>query len=304
MKPNQERQLGQDHQLAALAATPVGGSPVPSEVLLVPWGQVESSNGSFVVDDESARLAIEAFEEHGTDLPIDYEHQTLGGPFTSPSGQAPAAGWIKKLEARPGQGIFAHVEWTEPAAQQLAARQYRYLSPVAIVRKADRKLIALHSLALTNKPAIVGMEPIVASDTANAPPQAVAVLRSRLQMEAKCSETELLVAAAHRLAELEDHIRLSLVEQKVADALVVGKLTPAQRSWATRLALRDEALFDEFVASASAVVLTGRLSPPDTASIGEASRTAQARAEYRAYPQLAALTTEEAYIAEALRSAG
>ena len=30
-------------------------------------------------------------------------------------------------------------------------------SPVAIVRKSDRKLVAIHSAALTNKPAIVGM---------------------------------------------------------------------------------------------------------------------------------------------------
>jgi phage I-like protein len=130
-------------------------------VLIAPWGRVESSSGDFVVDEESARLALAAFAEHGTDLPIDYEHQTLGGDFASPSGQAPAAGWIKRLEADAAVGIFADVEWTPPAVEQLAARQYRYLSPVAIVRRADRKLIGLHSAALTNKPAIVGMPAIV-----------------------------------------------------------------------------------------------------------------------------------------------
>lgn len=304
MKPKENPQLAADHQLTALAASPVGGAPVPTEVLIVPWGQVDSTNGSFIVDDESARLAIEAFEAHGTDLPVDYEHQTLGGPFTSPTGQAPAAGWIKKLEARPGQGIFAHVEWTDAAAEQLVARQYRYLSPVAIVRKADRKLIALHSLALTNKPAIVGAEPIVAAETVHPDLQATDVLRSRLQVEPDCSDTELLVAAGQRLTQLEDHIRLGLIEQKVSHALAIGKLTPAQRSWATRLALRDHALFDEFVASACTVVQTGRINAPDTASMSQASQAASARAEFRSHPQLAALTTEEAFVADALRRAG
>lgn len=304
MKPKPNQQTHPDHQLAALAAASVDGTPVPTEVLIVPWGQVESSNGSFVVDDESARLALEAFDAHGTDLPVDYEHQTLGGAFTSPTGQAPAAGWIKRLEARPGEGIVAHVEWTDAAAEQLSSRQYRYVSPVAIVRKADRKLIALHSLALTNKPAIVGAEPIVAADTLDSVPDAATVLRDHLHLQADCDDTDLLVAAGRRLAELEERIRLDHIEQKVAQALAAGKLTPGQRSWATRLALRDETLFDQFVASAGPVVQIGRLSPPDGASIAEASRAAGARAEFRAHPLLAALTSEEAFVADALRRAG
>jgi phage I-like protein len=37
---------------------------------------------------------------------------------------------------------------------------------VAIIRKTDRKLVAIHSAALTNKPAIVGMQPIADLDAA------------------------------------------------------------------------------------------------------------------------------------------
>jgi len=166
-------EVGSEHELAALAASALqpmeAGSAaataappaVPSEVLIAPWGRVESANGTFVVDDESGRLVVAAFERHGCDLPIDYEHQTLGGTYASPTGQAPAAGWIKRLEVRPGVGLVAHVQWTDPARRQLTAGQYRYLSPVAIVRRSDRKLIELHSAALTNKPAIAGMQPLV-----------------------------------------------------------------------------------------------------------------------------------------------
>jgi phage I-like protein len=56
-------------------------------------------------------------------------------------------------------GLLAEIEWTDQAKQRLADKEYRYLSPVAIIRKTDRKLVAIHSAALTNKPAIVGMQP-------------------------------------------------------------------------------------------------------------------------------------------------
>jgi phage I-like protein len=147
------------------------GADVPGEapgrVLIAPWGEVESTNGRFVVDEEAARAVVEAFAAHGTDVPIDYEHQSLGGVYASPTGQAPAAGWIRALavvssaEGVAGPGLWADVDWTEGARGKLAAREYRYLSPVVMVRKSDRRVVSLHSAALTNKPAIVGMRPIV-----------------------------------------------------------------------------------------------------------------------------------------------
>ncbi len=78
-------------EVKVLRSAALTGGGVPSRVLLAPWGTVDSANGSFVLDDESARLAVAAFNEHGTDLPIDYEHQTLGGTYSSPTGKAPAA---------------------------------------------------------------------------------------------------------------------------------------------------------------------------------------------------------------------
>ena len=61
--------------------------------------------------------------------------------------------------------IKARVEWTIPAKQYLENKEYRYLSPVITVRKSDNKATGLHSLALTNTPAIAGMTPIVNSST-------------------------------------------------------------------------------------------------------------------------------------------
>lgn len=134
----------------------VGGAPEVISVL--PFGHVVSQKGEFDVDEESLAAMKEQIAQRGVDLVVDYEHQTLTGE------RAPAAGWVKELFAEDGH-IKARVEWTIPAKQYLENKEYRYLSPVITVRKSDNKATGLHSLALTNTPAIAGMTPIVNSST-------------------------------------------------------------------------------------------------------------------------------------------
>ncbi|MGB2986014.1 MAG: phage protease, partial [Phycisphaerae bacterium] len=140
-----------------------GGGQVLREIVLAPDGKVESLKGNFLVDAESGRLAQAALEERGTDIAIDYEHQSLGGEYSSPSGKAPAAGWIKRVWYETGKGLVAAVEWTEAAAKMIRGKEYKYLSPAAIIREEDGKLVAIDSGALTNRPAIRGMAALAAS---------------------------------------------------------------------------------------------------------------------------------------------
>lgn len=296
--------------LRAVQSADLSGQTVPRRVLIAPWGQVESTNGSFVVDEEAARLAVAAFEAHATDLPIDYEHQTLGGTYASPSGQAPAAGWIKALSAEAGVGLVAQIEWTEQAEKMLKAKEYRYLSPVAIIRKRDRKLTAIHSAALTNKPAIVGMEPIVnrcADAFEFAEDHPLTVLRVELGLPQAAEPVEVLAAAGRRLAELSQEVQQRRIEDRIREAMRCGKLVEAQRAWAEALVAREADLFDEWLKTAPVIVRAGQIPPPDQFS-GPARReqtiAAKARAEYRSVPALQALTTEEAFIANAVRQGG
>lgn len=134
----------------------VGGAP--EVISVMPFGHVVSQKGEFDVDEESLAAMKEQIAQRGVDLVVDYEHQTLTGE------RAPAAGWVKELFAEDGH-IKARVEWTIPAKQYLENKEYRYLSPVITVRKSDNKATGLHSLALTNTPAIAGMTPIVNSST-------------------------------------------------------------------------------------------------------------------------------------------
>lgn len=277
---------------------------VPTRLVVVPWGEVESTAGSFVVDEESGAAVAEAFAAHGADLPIDYEHQTLGGVYASPHGRAPAAGWITAVEAVPGEGIVARVNWTAEARQMLAAKEYRYLSPVAIVRKRDRKLIALHSAALTNKPAIVGMAAIINRAEGDADKQAavLAALSAKLNLPADENADAVLVAAHRRIADLESAAAQRDAEGRIAAAQAAGKLTPAQREWAMTLAMARADLFDEWERTAPVVVPFGRTAPPGAESrLNDRGLTGAARAEYRACKALHGLTSEDAYVADALR---
>lgn len=307
MTTNGQEKSTEAGEVRALHSAALSGDTVPDRVLLAPWGRVESTHGSFIVDDEAARMTVEAFEEHGTDLPIDYEHQTLGGTYASPTGKAPAAGWVKRLAAEPGVGLVAEIEWTDQALKTLAAKEYRYLSPVAIIRKNDRKLVAIHSAALTNKPAIVGMEPIVNSDGADSGHDhhdPMTVLKSELGLPDDSDPNTVLIAAGRRLVDLRSDARERHVEGLIREAMRAGKLVEAQRCWAEALAAREEGLFDEWLRSAPVIVARGTtVAPRGSDQQGQRQKAAaiRARAEFRTNQALQTLTTEEAYVEDALR---
>lgn len=138
----------------AAGQIPVDG--VPEEIKILPLGLVRNVHKDFTVDDESCEAIIWQFKGRKLDLVIDYEHQTLKDI------QAPAGGWIKDIW-KGTDALVAKVEWTPKAKEYLQNKEYRYLSPVVLVRKTDNKAVALHSVALTNTPAIDGMFAIVNS---------------------------------------------------------------------------------------------------------------------------------------------
>jgi phage I-like protein len=132
---------------------------VPNEIQVIPAGHHTTPKGDFLCDEESAALVLNAFAGRQNDMVVDYEHQTLEGC------EAPAAGWIKSVKGlvnKGSEGIWAvGVEWTDRAKQYIANREYRYLSPVFLVRKTDRRVTELVNVALTNQPNIDGMVPLI-----------------------------------------------------------------------------------------------------------------------------------------------
>lgn len=151
-------------RIAALAVD-LAGPKAPTEFRLLPAGRFKAADGSgrpeglaegWLVDDDVAAALIAQAAARASDYAIDYDHQTLNA---EKNGQpAPAAGWFKQLEWRPGDGLYAvGLRWTERAAQMLAAGEYRYLSPVFAYDKASGRVTALGPAALTNNPGLDGL---------------------------------------------------------------------------------------------------------------------------------------------------
>ena len=295
---------------------------LPEWLRLLPLGQVNLVDGrpSFEVAPESLADMVKAFENRGTDLVIDYEHQSLTG------GQAPAAGWIKDLEVRE-DGLWAQVEWTGQAEEYLKRREYRYFSPVLRLDPTTRQPQELMNVALTNIPAIQGLSPLVAkwggealqALTSQAKPgpellemttpqgaedfeahkektrwaeelkarlglepeapasalwqQSVELLRDLAQnlgLPAEATFSQLkggvealkagnlqVEALQEELAVLKDRLIEETSIRMVEDAMVAGKISPAQKDWALSYCRQDLESFRTYVEQAPRVVPVG-----------------------------------------------
>ncbi len=137
-----------------------------SELQLLPAGDFRARDGrpadapGWTTNADVAAVLVSAAAARGTPYVIDYEHQTL---LAKENGKpAPAAGWFSKLEWRDGVGLFAiDVEWTAPAQGMIAANEYRYISPVIGYDRATGAVTALYMAAITNNPAIDGMDSVL-----------------------------------------------------------------------------------------------------------------------------------------------
>ncbi len=153
----------------AICVTELAGD-APAEIQLTPDGDFRARDGrptdapAWHMDAETAAQLIAASEARQIPYVLDYEHQTLNAER---NGQpAPAAGWFKQLIYRPGQGLFAAIEWTERARQMIAAKEYRFISPVLGYAKGSGKILALFHAALTNNPAIDNLPGLAAQAAA------------------------------------------------------------------------------------------------------------------------------------------
>lgn len=142
--------------------TCLSGDGTPNKILVLPDGAVELFGSENVyVNAESAGRVIAAFEDQGVEVPIDYEHASV---VKAENGEpAPAAGWIKSMWYEEGVGLWAAVEWTDKAKNEILAKQYKYLSPVIIFDTTTRSVERIHSVALTNNPRIKNQRDLLAA---------------------------------------------------------------------------------------------------------------------------------------------
>lgn len=132
-----------------------------------------------------------AYDTHGVELAIDYEHQTLNAETNGKP--APAAGWFKP-EVR-DDGLYATgVHWTDEAAGYLKSREYRYFSPVALLDAKTRKPTKLLPMALTNWPATKNITSLVARADETSTENTMKTVLVALGLKAEADEAEAFAA--------------------------------------------------------------------------------------------------------------
>lgn len=267
---------------------------VPEWVQLLPAGLFggRDGRGPYLLDETAV---LRAFSAGGMDLPVDYEHQTLEA--SERKGPVPAAGWIEALEVRSGE-LWARVSWTPRAAELIAAREYRYLSPVFRHDEGGR-IVRIEGAALTHYPNL-DLAPVAHSFGGNPvkdeqhpeqctePKTAVdahaqdAGGAGAVSAQSTQPDPEAALIAAHKavcdeLAMLKAKIAAEAAEAAVVQAMSEGKVPPALKAWATAYAAADPAGFAEYVQAAPAFTVAQSaqyVNQNDSTALSEEDRTA------------------------------
>jgi len=161
------------------------------------------------VTPEMLASALAYFERHyaahGTDLVVDYHHASVAVPLVA---KAPAAGWIDRMELRnSGTELWAHVRmWVTEAANSIAQREFRYVSPVLRFGQPDRVTgtavpLYVASVALTNTPFLTELESLNAANGGAAAGQRAGASHPAAERSRPMRLLESLAAALGKKAE-------------------------------------------------------------------------------------------------------
>lgn len=113
------------------------------------------------IDAAIAQTLIDTANARQTPYCFDYEHQSLHAQTNGKP--APAAGWFKTLEWVESVGLFAvDVAWTDTARTMIEKDEYLFISPL-FNYDAQGNVKRLINAALTNVPALDGMEALIAA---------------------------------------------------------------------------------------------------------------------------------------------
>lgn len=259
----------------------------PDWVELIPAGtfDVRDSRGPFRNDDPEA--VIEASRALAMDMPIDFEHQT---EFAEKNGQpAPAAGWIKELAVRAG-AIWGRVEWTERARAMLAAKEYRFLSPVFNHTKSLSVTRVLRA-GLTNNPALF-LTAITKMEESDMDPKLARAL-ALLGLKDKASEDDIataiskLTASETAIASIRGALKLgeTVSAEDVAKALAAALEADGAgdlKAIAKAAGLADTATAGEIATVVAKAVAAGKPDPGEFVPRSEFDKVSTALAKLQA----------------------
>ena len=153
----------------ALAIAALGvelSADAPRDFRVIPAGEFRAWDGrpaecsAWVCLEEDGRRIVAELAARQSPRVIDYEHATLHAKKNG--GKAPAAGWFAAAEWRADGLWLIGVDWTALAAQELADKVYRFVSPVFSYNPKTGRVGSLLHAALTNDPALDGLTDLAA----------------------------------------------------------------------------------------------------------------------------------------------
>lgn len=306
-------------KLASLAFEIAADGAVPGEAHLLPVGPFRAADGrpedceAWLLDATIAASVIQRLRDRKNDTLIDYEHQSLRAEW---NGQPViAAGWFHDMQWRDGKGLYAlGVDWTKTAKQRITDKEYRYISAVFWYYSGTGEVLDVISVALTNTPAIDGLDDLDAGELATltqrfslpdpnpehtdmATQEELAALRvthantetalAALTAERDTLKTQLAALTTERdtaigeLAALNKQINddkaAAEAQQKtdlISAALTDGRLAPALKPWAEKQTI---AALTEYFETTGPLPLTKRQAG-DEHSTNTAALTAEQKA--------------------------
>lgn len=243
-----------------LSAQPSTEGQAPDWIELLPSGPVINGRDGrkWLFDELAQQLVDTAFVERGIDMVIDWEHAT---EKVAPQGEpAPAAGWIDRLEIRSG-ALWGHVTWTPRAGEQVAAREYRFVSPVFDYDDTYRRVLRMVSVGLTNKPNLVLTA--LNHETSETPKMAIPLaLAALLGLDATATDEQAVAAVtqlkATATARNSEQPPLDKFVPRGDYELAVSRATNAEQALATRKADEHKAVVE---AEIEAALKAGKITP-------------------------------------------
>lgn len=219
----------------------------------------------------------------GQPILVDFDHLSAFAP--DEGGDQTAAGWIEELEVRDGQ-VWARAAWTVRAAEQIADKQWRFVSPEFRANTRTGEVAILDAVALVNRPAFE-MAALARAQPKSGVPEMKAIAVA-LGLAEDATEEQILTAIQKQSSDLEtarasatpstkdfmpradyDRVlaraeeaetqlasaakdaRAAEVETVLAAAVADGKIAPASKSHYVKLAMASDEGFEEIKALCS-----------------------------------------------------
>ncbi len=210
------------------------GTEPPTEFRLLKMGLNETTKGVINLTPAALEAVLAKVKADGRDkdrLSFDFNHSMVRSDV-SPQDQISAGSF--SVEGRKDGLWILNAKWTEDAFAAIAARKWRFFSPVLMLNTKTREPTQLVNVALTNLPATKDQTPLVASQEVGSTDQ--------LQKESQLDETiiKLFGALGVQDAAGAEAQYVQLTAENVALKEASGTLTAENVELKADIAGRDE----------------------------------------------------------------